>query len=196
MPSLPVTALQGRGQIDDLHPFAGGLFDLMGKGGHLFPGPAVDDGHFGPQPPGGAGHVDGHVAAADDRQPFPHRQGFFQVGPAQELHALDHAVGILAGNPQGLAHVAADPQEHGLIAFFQQPIHRKIPAQGGVGLQFHPQAQDVVDFPVQDIFGQAVVGDAHPEHAARPWAGPRKWWGGSLSAPGDRRRPTPPGRSR
>ena len=87
----PVTASQGGGQIDDLHPFAQGLFDFMGKGRHFFPGAAVDDGHLGAQAPGGAGHVDGHVAAADDRQPFAHRQGLAQIVAAQELHPLDHA---------------------------------------------------------------------------------------------------------
>ena len=62
--------LMGRRQIDDFHPFAQGLLHFMGERRHLLPGAAIDDGHVRTQAPGRAGHVNGHVAAADDRQPL------------------------------------------------------------------------------------------------------------------------------
>ena len=132
--------LQGRGQIDHLDALAQGLFHFVLKGRHLIPGAAVDDGHVRPQSNGGAGHVDGDVAAADDRQLLADLLGLAQVVAPQELHPLDHARGVLVGDAQGFAHVAADAQEDGLIAFVEEAIQGEVPAQGGVGLEGHAQA--------------------------------------------------------
>ena len=71
--SVYLVADEGLSTLSDFHPFTHSLFNLVGKGGHLLPGTAINDGHFRAQPPGGAGYVNGHIAATDDRQPLPHR---------------------------------------------------------------------------------------------------------------------------
>ena len=130
--------LQRRGQVNHLDAFAQGLLHFVLEGRHLFPGTAVDDGHVRPQPDGAAGHVDGHVAAADDGQALADLLGLAQVVAPQELDPLDHARGVLVFNAQGFAHVAADAQEDRLIALLLQGIQGEVPAQGGVGLECPP----------------------------------------------------------
>ena len=153
-------------QEDDFHPLAHGLLYFMGERRHLFPGAAVDDSHIRTQAPGGAGHVNGHVAAADDCQPLADGQGLAQIVAPEKFHPLHDPLGVLAFDPQGFAYVAADTQEHRLVTLLQQAVQGEIPPHGTIGLQLHPQAQDIVDLPVQYVLGQPVVGDAHPEHAA------------------------------
>ena len=73
-----------------------------------------------PMPPGGAGHVDGHVAAADDRQPFALRSGDSRQSslPAQEFHALDNDPRPpRPGIPRRIAHMGQPiPRNTALIA--------------------------------------------------------------------------------
>ena len=138
----------------------------MAVGRHLFPGTAVDNGDVRTQAPGGAGHVHGHVAAADDRQFLAHRIGFAQGLPAEKIHSLDHAFRIFPGDVHLAAHMTAYPQEDRFVALLLQVIQREIPPHGGVGLQFDTQAQDIIDLLIQDIFREAIIRDTHPQHAA------------------------------
>ena len=55
---------------DDGNALVLGLFHFPGGGGHLFPGFQADEGDVTPLAPGGAGHIHGHVAAADDQHLF------------------------------------------------------------------------------------------------------------------------------
>ncbi len=101
-------------------------------GGHFFPGAAIDDGHGGAVAPGGAGHVQGDVAAADHRHPFAHLDFLAQIVAAQELHPLHDPFQVLARNSQRPPLVTADAQEHGLVALVKQVIQGEVLPQGHI----------------------------------------------------------------
>jgi len=65
--------------------------------------------------------------------------------------------------------MAAQSQENGLIAVFHEAVQGQVPAQGHIGLDLHPPPLDVSNLFFEDILGQAVIGNAHPQHAARYW---------------------------
>ena len=116
------------------------------------------------QPQGGAGRVDGRVAAADDHDPVAQVHLFAQGHRAQEGHAVEHALGlVLAGDAQLLGLVGANGQKDGGEALVKQLVD--VP-DGVVELQLDAQAQDLVDLAVQHLVGQAVGRDADPGHAA------------------------------
>ena len=111
---------QDRDRLDqhfELDPLFQCLVDLPCVGRHLGPGAAVDDRHIaGAQAQGGAGRVDGRVAAADNHHPVAQPDLFAQANAAQEGHAVEYALGVFAGNGQLLRFVGADGQEYGAVA--------------------------------------------------------------------------------
>ena len=188
--------LMGSRQIDDFHPFAQGLLHFMGERRHLLPGTAVDDGHIRTQAPGRAGHVNGHVAAADDRQPLADGQGLAQIVAPEKLDSLHDAVGVLAFDPQGFAHMAADSQENGLISLLKEAIHGEIPPQGGIGLKRPPPGAGYCQSPGPIRPWAAGSRGCPPGACLRPGGGPRRWWAGSLAGPTDRHSSSPPAPNR
>ncbi len=94
-----------------------GLFDLIFPGRHLLALLQAEQGHvLGARPLGGQGHVDGHVAAADDDDLLSDLGLVAQGRFAQEVHALEHAFDIFAFDAQPAAIMEADGQEDGRIA--------------------------------------------------------------------------------
>ena len=93
-----------------------------------------------------------------------HRPAEVQV--AQELDGALHAApaGRRAGRRR--AALQAGGQEDGLVAVAQQAVHREVGAGALVEPQVHAQRRDLVDLALQDVLGQAVVGDADAQHAA------------------------------
>ncbi len=62
--------------------------------------------------------------------------------------------------------MTAHSQEDRFVTLLLQVSQREIPSHGRVGLQFDAQAQDIIDLLIQDIFGEAIIRDTHPQHAA------------------------------
>ncbi len=149
--------------------FAGG-FDFFGVGRHIHAGAPVHDVHFGrPQPPGGAGRIHGHVAAADDRHPTVlDRRRTAEGHLPEEIRAVDDPCGLLARDPQAQAAMRPDGDDDGLEAFVvEQILQPNVAAERPVADDLHTGSSDVVDLDVEDLARQAVFGDPHRHHAAR-----------------------------
>ena len=145
------------------------LFDLVGRGRH---GLVVFDADqrdlFGAQTHGRAAGVEGHVAAADDDHVLAHVDGRAEGGVAQQIDRREDALGVVAGDRQRAAALQADAQVDGLVAVAQQRVDREVGAGGLAALQLDAERQNAVDVLLQHVgLGQAVLGDAEAQHAAR-----------------------------
>ena len=119
-----------RGQQPQLHALVLGLFDFFLVGGHGLAAAAVDDGDvLGAEPQGGAGGVDGRVAAADHHHVLAHRHRAAEVVGAEEGEGVGDAFGVVAGHAQAHARRRADAEEHGVVAFGPQRLEREVLAQ-------------------------------------------------------------------
>jgi hypothetical protein len=146
-----------------------GTGNLVGVSRHFAGRAAVDQGDLGTaQAFGGARRVHGNVAAADDHYPLARFGLALQVDLAQEGHGIDHLAKIrFAGNVQRKALMGADAYEDGLEPLTLQIVQGKILTQSLTGTHGHAQAQNMIDLAIQYVGRQAVVGDAHPQHAAQ-----------------------------
>ena len=57
-------------------------------------------------------------------------------------------------------------QKNGLESLVKKGLYSQIRAKGGIGLDLDAHFFEVFDFFIQQIFGQSVRGNAHPQHAA------------------------------
>ena len=161
-------ALHRSGQVQELDAFFLRLFDLPGVGRHLVPRPAVDHLHlFRAQTDGGTGRVHGGVAAAQHQHGVADVHLLAQGHLAQELDGVHGAGQILARDAQRPPHVRADADERGLEAFLLQIGELDVAAQAGVVADLHALLLDELGLAMDDVAGQAVLGDAHVHHAAR-----------------------------
>jgi hypothetical protein len=120
-PPSVVRIFLGGGQVGQTDPFGLGSLDFLFPGRHFRPGATIDDlTLFGTQPNGRAGHVDGHIAAADDGHVFAHRRTAGQVDFPQEIDALADTPGLFPGNAQGDALVGAQGQVDRLESLFEK----------------------------------------------------------------------------
>ncbi len=152
----------------EFNAFLPGAVNLFGIGRHLLLGAAVDHGDpFGTQSFGRAGRIDGHVAATHhghlSARPLP----VALAGLPKKGDGVDYATGgVLTGNVHRHGTVGADGQENGPVSLIGQVRKVEIRAQAHAGAGVDTMAQQVADLPVQNVRGQAVVGDAHAKHAA------------------------------
>ena len=94
------------------------LVDLVRRG-HVLHVAAIDERHLlGALADRGAGAVHGREAAADDHDPLARmaRVGQAERRDAQVLEAVEHALGVLAGDAQLVGVVAADGHADGVEA--------------------------------------------------------------------------------
>ena len=106
-----------RGQQSKHHALVLGLFDFFFVGGHGLAAAAIDHGDvFGAQPQGGAGGVDGRIAAADHHHVLAHRHRAAEVVGAEEGEGVGDAFGVGAGHAQPHARRRAHAQKHGVVA--------------------------------------------------------------------------------
>jgi hypothetical protein len=103
------------------------------------------------------------VAASDYCYPVSEAYVFAKGHGAQEWHAVEHTFGIiLAGDAEFLRLVGPDGQEYRRESFVEQLVD--VP-NGVIQLEFHAQAQNLIDLKIEYVVRQAVLGDAHPSHA-------------------------------
>src|SRR5208283_569606 len=100
--------------------------------GHFLTGPAIDDGHGGPIAPGGAGYVQGHVAAADHRNAFAYLEFLTQIVAAQELHPLHDSFQILARDSERPPYMTTYAQEHCFVALVRDVVQGEVFPQGAI----------------------------------------------------------------
>jgi hypothetical protein len=153
--------------------------DFFGAGGHFGRAAAVDDVCvFRAEPQCGADGVHGRIAAADhgdapaaavvDRRVEVLRvPGAHQVDAGEKLVGRVDAPQVFAGDVHEPGEAGAGGDEDGVEAFLaEQFVDRHRLADDDVGLEFDPHAAEVVDFALDDFFGEAELGDAIDEHAA------------------------------
>ena len=84
-PSSSASMRTGACRVSSSAPSAIGALHLLGQGGHVLLAAAVDAGHpVRPQADGAAGHVHGHVAAADDHHLLAGEVGQVAVADATQ----------------------------------------------------------------------------------------------------------------
>ena len=124
-----------RGEQQQIDAFLLGLVHLVGGGGHLFPGAAVDHGHFaGSQTDGRAGGVDGGEASADHQRPAQGLVPSPGVALAEEVDGRSRCPVRLvgAGDAAGGAALGADGQIDGVVAVGLEVVEGEVLAEAGV----------------------------------------------------------------
>ena len=156
------------------------MLHLFLPGGQLGLGAAVDDGDLRAQTACAAGRVHGHVAAAHHRHlPTPldgggaaGLVGLHEIDAGQKFVGGVHALPAFAGNAHEFGQTRAAADEHGLEAVFPlQLVDGQGLADDHVGLNIHAQRLQVLDLPAHNALGQAELGDAVHQHAARQMQG-------------------------
>ena len=152
--------LLGRVEVHDLAALGLGSGDLLVLGGHVRDAATVRDNDLlGPQAHGGAGHVHGHVAAADHGHVQPAEVGRVVVPHVtQELDGGDDALGVLPGKAELLVGVRADCQVDGVVVR-TQTLHLSA-VDRVVLLDVNPTVQNPLNLGVKLLAREAVVGDA------------------------------------
>ena len=131
---------------------------------------AVDGDLLGAQAQGRAAGVEGHVAAADDDDVLAHVDLLAERGGLEQAHRVEHARGVRARDGQRAATLQADGEVHGLVAaavLLHEAVDREVHAGGLAALQVDAEREHAVDVLLQGGLGQAVLGDAEAQHAAR-----------------------------
>ncbi len=145
-------------------PFLLGLLDLLDGGGHLGPGPAVEDEDvLGARADGRADGIHGHVSAADDGDLLAQEYLLAQVDALQVVDAVDHALHVLAGDVELARELCAHAEEQGVVVLAELLQGDRL-ADLLVAEDLHAHVGHGLDLGVEDVAGQAVLGDAegHP----------------------------------
>ena len=114
---------------------------------------------------GGARHVDGHVAAADDHDALAQFDLEAQVDVDEEIDAVVNARQVRAGNVQLTALVEPGGQQN-RIELRAQIGKGNIAAYGHARMQRDAQGQNVIDFHLDDFPRKAELRNAQIEHSA------------------------------
>ena len=158
--------LLGRVQVHDLAALGLGAGDLLVLRRHVGDAATVgDDDLLGAQAHGGAGHVHGHVAAADHGDREAGEVGRVVVAHvAQELDGGHDALGVLARKAQLLVRVRTDGEVDCVVLLAQAGELVAVDAVVQLGLD--AAVEQPLDLRVELLARQAVVGDAVAQHAA------------------------------
>ncbi len=160
--------LRRRDEQLDPHALALGLLDLDRVRGHLRARSPVQERDLaGAQPQRGARAVDSGVSATHDHHPAAHLDPPPQPHVLEELDALQHARDVLVLDAERGAVPGAQRQEDRVLALVSQGGDGEVPAEVHVGRELHPEVEDLRDLRVEDLLGEAVLGDAVAEHATR-----------------------------
>ena len=153
--------------VVDLYALALCFLLLLGQSGHFGDGlEAVHGGMVRALAHGGAGDIDGDIAAADHNDLSLERRAAGERDITQEVDASDHALGVLAGDIQLSAALRADGDIEGFKALHAELRDGNIPADLDAGFEFDVHAAQNVDLGVDNALFEAEVRDAEREHAA------------------------------
>ena len=164
-----VFALDGNGFMleEELHALFLRLGHLGGIGGHVALPAAVGHGDIRAEAHGRAGHVHGHVAAADHDNLFADGRTHAGADLAQEVDAAPDALELLARDAERGALLRADGEIEGLEALSAKLIERHIPADFDAAAEDHTQLLEHVDLRVKHGLLQTEARDPVTQHAAR-----------------------------
>ena len=93
--------------------------------------------------------------------------GFHQVCPGQELVSRVDAVEVLARDIQKHGQACTGAHEDGIIAVLKDFVYGHGLTNHEVQFNVHSQRLYVVNLGLNDIFGQAKLGDAIHQHTTR-----------------------------
>ena len=158
--------LNGGGEEAEGNAFLDGFFDLLVRGGHGGAVAAVNDRNVRAEPDGGAGYIDGNIAAADDGNGLADLRRFAEIDRAQEIDAGHNARQLFADAAELRAAGRADGEIERLEALGAQRVERNVRSDGDAGLELHAQIAENVDFGADNVLFQPEGGDAQREHAA------------------------------
>ena len=114
-----------------------------------------------------AGHVHGHVAAADDDDLLADGELVAEVHVEQKVDALVDAVEIDAGNSQIAAAMCTHGDQHGVEALAAQVGDREVAPGRVVQLERDVAGlENLAHLRFDHVARQAVLGNAEIEHAA------------------------------
>ncbi len=157
-------------EILDLDSLREGFFDLLLVGGHLLPGPPVQDGYFlRANPQGRPGGIYRHIAAPDDRHPLPYLHLLTRVDLSQKGHSRNHPLAILAGDVQPEIPVGPGRYEDSLKPLGEDVLNGYILSNGCIRLDFDTEAPNVLDLRIQDLPGKTVFGNTRAQHSPGGW---------------------------
>ena len=151
------------------------MVDLLGTGGQLRLGAAVDDVDLGPQPLGAAGGIHSHVAAAYHGHLLVVEHGgwgivlvgLHQVDAGQVLVGGVHANQGLAGDLHEHGQARAGADEDGLEAVLLEQLgDGEHLADDHIQLNLHAHLLQLLHFPLNHRLGQTELGDAVAQHAS------------------------------
>ena len=156
-----------RRELQNLATLGLGAGNLGVLSRHIADATAVDDAYlFGAAAHGGARHVHGHVAAADDAHALAAQVGQFVVTDgAQHLDGRFHAGRLFARKAELLIAVGTDGQVDGIGLVAQ--AGKLLAVDGVIELNVDAGAQDPVDLGLQALARQTIAGDAVAQHAAQ-----------------------------
>ena len=148
-------------------PSCFGVMDLFGPGGHLLARAAVEDVDvLGAQPPGRAGGVHGHVAAADHAHAPPADDRRVVVGKGVGLHQV-RAGEILVGRVDAAEVLAGHAHEAAAGRRRRRRTRRRNPSSSS-------SSSTVIDLPIDlvqlESARPAAAGNRPPSRRS-PWAG-------------------------
>ena len=141
--------------------------DLLRQRGHFHFTAAVQDRHLPTAKASGrAGHVYGNVAPADNHDARADLRQRVNVDLPEKIHTVQDARSVFAVQVELAPAVRAYRQQHGIEAGLLEARDRKIPSKLLVTSYIHPQVADALDVAPQVLGSEAVVGNAHAQHAA------------------------------
>jgi len=136
------------------------LVHFEGVGGHLGARAAIDDGAGGTQAESATGRIDGRITTAHHHDLVPYLGALARIDAPQKVDGRIDAGEVFARDAHGRGIVSADAQQDGIIFLAQggEILYR------GVGENRNTAICDALDLLIEDILGQAIVGDAIAEH--------------------------------
>ena len=154
------------GEHQKAHPFVLRLVDLVGFGGHLGAGAAIDKGGFSPQPDRRAGAVNGGITTPD------HRNLLASGEPLGE-HLILEVIDPEITTGQGAARVihryrlGSSNRQTDRIIVAAQRRESDLVAQSLPGVDPHATLAHQRNLLIEDRLGQPVFGDAVAQPATR-----------------------------
>ena len=155
-------------QRHDLGTLGDGAQHLIGQGGHIIGTAAIGAGDLlSAQTDGAAGHVHGHVAAADDGYVLAGEIGHLIVTDGtQHLHGGHDVLAVLAGNARLFIGMGTDGDVNA-VKLVTELVEGNVRTYVHVGIGFNTHREDGLNFCIQLLTGEAVGGDAVAQHTAQ-----------------------------
>ena len=159
--------LLGTPAVHDRDAFRDGLFHFVARRGHLALTLETEHGDFAVRDAGRhAGHIHGHVSAADDDDVALQTDRVILIGPRQEADAELDAFRVLTGHAGPAATLQADGQIEGLIALSLEVLDRDVFSDFHAAFELDAHLAKHVDLRLDDVLFQTEGRNSVHQHTA------------------------------